>query len=80
MGQLSDAWEENAAAWIAWAREPGHDSYWRFHRDLFLELVPAPAGRTLDSAAARAALRATLRRSGTTSSAWTRHRDARGGA
>ncbi len=48
MGELSEAWEENAAAWIAWARAPGHDSYWHFHRDLFLELVPPPQGRTLD--------------------------------
>lgn len=48
MGELSQAWEDNAAAWIAWARKPGHDSYWRFHRDLFLELVPEPTGRTLD--------------------------------
>lgn len=48
MSELSEAWEEHAAAWIAWAREPGHDSYWRFHRDLFLELVPPPSGRTLD--------------------------------
>lgn len=48
MDELREAWEQNAAAWIAWAREPGHDSYWRFHRDLFLELVPAPSGRTLD--------------------------------
>lgn len=48
MSELSEAWEDNAAAWIAWAREPGHDSYWRFHRELFLEIVPQPAGRTLD--------------------------------
>ena len=27
---------------------PGHDSYWQFHRDVFLELVPKAAGRTLD--------------------------------
>jgi len=46
--ELSEAWEENAAAWIAWAQEPDHDSYWRFHRDLFFELVPPPSGRTLD--------------------------------
>jgi SAM-dependent methyltransferase len=45
---LADAWEEHAAAFIAWARKPGHDSYWRFHRDLFLPLVPAPGRRTLD--------------------------------
>ena len=48
MTDLRQAWEENAAAWVAWARAPGHDSYWRFDRDVFLELVPAPSGRTLD--------------------------------
>jgi SAM-dependent methyltransferase len=48
VNELQEAWEENAAAWIAWARAPGHDSYWRFHRDQFLEIVPAPEGRTLD--------------------------------
>lgn len=45
---LCSAWEENASAAVAWVREPGHDSYWRFHRDLFLELVPPPGRRTLD--------------------------------
>jgi SAM-dependent methyltransferase len=48
VSELREVWEENAAAWVAWARAPGHDSYWRFHRDLFLELVPDPTGRTLD--------------------------------
>jgi SAM-dependent methyltransferase len=45
---LRDAWERNAAGFIAWARAPGHDSYWRFHRDQFLELVPPPGRLTLD--------------------------------
>ena len=36
---LRDAWERNAADWDRWARKPGHDSYWRFHRER-LELVP----------------------------------------
>lgn len=45
---LRAAWEEQAPAFIAWAREPGHDSYWQFHRDVFLELVPPPGRRTLD--------------------------------
>jgi SAM-dependent methyltransferase len=45
---LAAAWDEHAAAWIAWAREPGLDSYWRFNRDVFLELVPPPGRRTLD--------------------------------
>ncbi len=45
---LRSAWEEHASDFVAWARRPGHDSYWRFHRDLFLELVPPPGRRTLD--------------------------------
>lgn len=45
---LRAAWDEHAAAWVRWAREPGHDSYWRFHRDVFLEMVPPPGRRTLD--------------------------------
>jgi SAM-dependent methyltransferase len=45
---LRDAWESEAHNWVAWARAPGHDSYWRFHRDRFLELLPPPSGVTLD--------------------------------
>jgi SAM-dependent methyltransferase len=45
---LRDAWEANAADWVAWSRAPGHDSYWRFHRDAFLPLVPPPGRLTLD--------------------------------
>lgn len=45
---LSDAWEREANAWIKWARAPGHDSYWRFHRDQFLAIVPPPGRLTLD--------------------------------
>ena len=45
---LSDSWEQEAQSWIQWARTPGHDSYWRFHRDQFLELVPAPGKLTVD--------------------------------
>jgi SAM-dependent methyltransferase len=45
---LRAAWEEHAAEFIAWARKPDHDSYWQFHRDLFLDLVPPPGRRTLD--------------------------------
>jgi SAM-dependent methyltransferase len=45
---LVDAWEANADDWTEWARRPDHDSYWRFHREVFLGLVPAPAGLTLD--------------------------------
>ena len=45
---LAEAWEEHSAEFIAWARKPGHDSYWLFHRDQFLELIPSPGRRTLD--------------------------------
>jgi SAM-dependent methyltransferase len=45
---LASAWEEHAQKFIAWARKPGHDSYWLFHRDQFLELLPPPGRRTLD--------------------------------
>jgi SAM-dependent methyltransferase len=45
---LAEAWERNAAEWITWARLPGRDSYWRFHRDAFLALVPPPGRLTLD--------------------------------
>jgi ubiquinone/menaquinone biosynthesis C-methylase UbiE len=40
---LSEAWKQESKRWAEWARKPGHDSYWRFHRDQFLELLP-PAG------------------------------------
>jgi SAM-dependent methyltransferase len=47
---LQAAWERNAADWIRWARDPaeldGH--YVRYHRDLFLQLLPLPPARTLD--------------------------------
>ena len=46
--ELRDAWERHAADWVRWAREPGHDSYWRFHRERFFELVPPPGRLTLD--------------------------------
>ena len=43
-----DSWEAQAGQWIQWARAPGHDSYWRFHRDQFLDLLPPPGRRTVD--------------------------------
>jgi SAM-dependent methyltransferase len=47
-GSLRELWESNAADFIAWARKPGHDSYWRFHREQFLEIVPDPGRLTVD--------------------------------
>ncbi len=46
--QLRDAWERHAADWVRWAREPGHDSYWQFHRERFFQLVPRPGRLTID--------------------------------
>jgi SAM-dependent methyltransferase len=45
---LRDAWERHAPDWVRFAEEPVQDSYWRFHRDQFLELVPAPGRLTID--------------------------------
>jgi SAM-dependent methyltransferase len=45
---LHDAWEAEAKAWIAWVRRPGNDSYDKFHRDQFFELVPPPGKLTVD--------------------------------
>jgi hypothetical protein len=36
---LQDDWEQEADNWIAWARTPGHDVYWRY-REKFFELLP----------------------------------------
>jgi len=43
-----DAWTAVAPEWITWARAPGHDSYWRFHRDRFLDLLPPAPLDVLD--------------------------------
>jgi len=61
---LTATWEEHSAAFVAWARTPDHDSYWRFHRDLFLELVPPPGRRTLDLGCGEGRLSRDLKRLG----------------
>jgi len=45
---LRDSWEAQAEQWIKWARTPGHDSYWRYHRDQFIRLLPPPGKQTVD--------------------------------
>jgi len=45
---LRAAWEDHASSWIAWARTPGHDSYWQFHREAFLAGLPEPPQRVVD--------------------------------
>ena len=50
-GDVTAAWEDHAAEWLDWARTPGFDSYWQFHRDQFLTIVPPP-GRAMPIPAA----------------------------
>jgi ubiquinone/menaquinone biosynthesis C-methylase UbiE len=45
---VSEAWERVAEQWVQWVRASDHDSYWRFHRDAFLPLVPRPGRLTID--------------------------------
>ena len=61
---LGASWDAHAAEFIAWARKPGHDSYWLFHRDLFLELVPSPGRKTLDLGCGEGRLSRDLKRRG----------------
>lgn len=46
---LRAAWEAHAHNWVRWAREPGHDSYWTFHRESFLASLPPPGRLTIDA-------------------------------
>lgn len=46
---LRDAWEAEAAGWIAWARSPGTDHFfWRFSLPALLGLLPPPRGLTVE--------------------------------
>ena len=44
---LAEHWEAQSDRWIRWPA-PGHDSYWRYHRDQFLRLLPSPSRQTVD--------------------------------
>lgn len=61
---LREAWKEHAAAFVAWVRKPDHDTYWRYHRDLFFEILPAAGRRTLDLGCGEGRLSRDLKRLG----------------
>jgi SAM-dependent methyltransferase len=61
---LRDAWEAEADNWAAWASSPHHDSYHKFHRNAFLELLPPPGRRTLDAGCGEGRLTRDLTRLG----------------
>jgi SAM-dependent methyltransferase len=49
MGDLREAWEDEAQDWLAWARTPGHDAwFWRFNWPAFARLLPPAGPATLD--------------------------------
>src|SRR3954447_6729882 len=45
---LREQWEAQAGEWLAWARAPGHDSFWRHHREQFGRLLPPAGALTID--------------------------------
>ena len=61
---LRERWEAHARQWIAWARAPGHDSYWRHHRDQFLRILPPPGRMTVDIGCGEGRLARDLKRLG----------------
>jgi SAM-dependent methyltransferase len=49
LGPLGASWDAHAEEWIDWVRAPDcPDSYYRFHRERFLALVPNPGKLTID--------------------------------
>jgi Methyltransferase domain len=42
------SFEWQAGDWLAWARTPGHDSYWYLRDAFFEEILPAPGRLTLE--------------------------------
>jgi SAM-dependent methyltransferase len=49
LGDVGDAWEQNAEQWLAWARTAEHDSYYlNLNLPAFAQLLPGAGRRTLD--------------------------------
>ena len=45
---LSEAWDERAGAWIAWARAPEHDGFWTGTSPELAKVIPPAPGDALD--------------------------------
>jgi SAM-dependent methyltransferase len=45
---LFAAWERHAPDWIAWARAPGHDAFWKQTWPALSSVLPPPSGLTVD--------------------------------
>ncbi len=41
-------WDQEADGWTAWARTPGHDSYWQYRDAFFDQIVPPPGRCTVE--------------------------------
>jgi SAM-dependent methyltransferase len=69
-GQVKSAvlrwhWDTHASEWIKWVRAPGQpDSYFRFHGESFLSMVPAPGRLTLDIGCGEGRVGRDLRKAG----------------
>jgi SAM-dependent methyltransferase len=62
---LRRAWDDEAAAWIAWARSPEADhAFWFLNLPAMLELLPAPGERTVDVACGEGRVARALRKRG----------------
>jgi SAM-dependent methyltransferase len=62
---LRQSWNDNAASWIRWARQPGHDHFfWQLNLPTLLALLPAPAGLTIDLGCGEGRLTRVLRQRG----------------
>jgi SAM-dependent methyltransferase len=63
---MREAWDRQAEHWVRWTRTPGHDSFGQFHGERFFELLPPPAGLTVDLGAGEGRVARALRPKGYT--------------
>lgn len=62
---MAAAWDQEAEAWVRWARSPQLDhAFWRLNLPVLLDLLPAPDGITVDIGCAEGRLPRELARRG----------------